>query len=138
MKTKLVVPFLSKAVNISMILLMNITLTNTWSARVVQAAYDPTFSVRLTDNQVHGYEWNLEDTVTLTIDDPDNGVGDDFTDSETVVVADWDPEMTFVFFDLGGFALEPGQVVSMTDGTTTKTHIVRELAVTVVDPVSST
>ena len=138
MKTKLVVPFLSKAVNISMILLMIITLTNTWSARVVQAAYDPTFSVRLTDNQVHGYEWNLEDTVTLTIDDPDNGVGDDFTDSETVVVADWDPEMTFVFFDLGGFALEPGQVVSMTDGTTTKTHIVRELAVTVVDPAADT
>ena len=101
MKNKLVVPFLSKAVNISMILLMIVTLMNTRAVRVVQAAYNPSFSARLTENQVHGYEWNLGDSVTLTIDDPDNGVSNDFTDTQTVVVADWDPTMTFVLFDLG-------------------------------------
>ena len=138
MKNKLVVPFLSKAVNISMILLMIVTLMNTRAVRVVQAAYNPSFSARLTENQVHGYEWNLGDSVTLTIDDPDNGVSNDFTDTQTVVVADWDPTMTFVLFDLGGFVLEPGQEVSMADGTTTKTHTVRDLAVTAVDPAADT
>ncbi|NLG96624.1 MAG: hypothetical protein GX491_04610, partial [Chloroflexi bacterium] len=131
MKNKPIAPFLSKALNISMILLIIASLMNTGAVKTVQASYDPTFLVRLTENQVHGYGWNLDDTVTLTINDPE---GDDFTDYQTVIEADWDPLQTIVFFDLGEFKLKPGQEVSMSDESTTKTHIVRDLAVTVMDP----
>lgn len=99
---------------------------------------NPTFSARKNENQVHGYEWPLGSSVTLTIDDPDNGVGTDYTDTQTVVVADWDPNQTFVRFDLGAFILESGQLVSMSQGGTTKTHTVTNLTVTAVDPALDT
>ncbi|NWG07638.1 MAG: BMP family ABC transporter substrate-binding protein [Chloroflexi bacterium] len=99
---------------------------------------NPSFSARKNENQVHGYEWPLGSSVTLTIDDPDNGVGTDYTDTQTVVVADWDPNQTFVRFDLGAFILESGQLVSMSQGGTTKTHTVTNLTVTAVDPALDT
>ena len=43
-----------------------------------------------------------------------------------------------MLFDLGSFELQPGHLVTMTDGTTTKTHTVRSLAVTAVDAVADT
>jgi ABC-type xylose transport system substrate-binding protein len=99
----------------------------------------PTFSARFPENQVHGYGWYpLGASIILTIDDPDNGVGVDHTDTQQIVVADWDPRQTFVQFTLGGFELQPGQIVSMTDGVTTRTHTVTNLAVTNVDPVADT
>ncbi len=101
--------------------------------------YSPNFAARFPENQVHGYGWYpLGASITINIDDPDNGVGVDHTDTQTVVVADWNPNETWVGFDLGAFTLEPGQLVSMTDGTTTKTHTVTSLTVTNIDPDADT
>lgn len=99
---------------------------------------NPNFSARKNENQIHGYEWTLGSSVTLTIDDPGNGVGTDFTATQTVGVADWNPNQTFVRFDLGSFTLQSGQLVTMSQGGTIKTHTVTNLTVTAVDPVADT
>jgi len=83
---------------------------------------------------VHGYQWTDGVEVALTINDPGTPDPVDYSDSQTVGPAPWDPEQTFVFFDLQeAFAIQPGHVVSLSDGVTTKTHTVRNLAVTGVD-----
>jgi len=104
-----------------------------------QAAELPSFSVS-DHNSVHGYNWPLGAPVTLAIDDPGNGPGVDYTDTKVAEEAEWDPDQTFVWFhapeDQGiEFPIEPGFVVTMTDGTTLKTHIVTGIEVTHVDPV---
>jgi hypothetical protein len=99
---------------------------------------NPSFSARLTENQVHGYEWPLGSSVTLSIDNPNTPLPIDYTDTATVVVADWDPDQTFVPFELGSFVLQSGQLVTMSQGGVTKTHTVMNLTVTDVDPVADT
>ena len=85
---------------------------------------------------MHGYGWPLNISVNLRIDDPDDGVVDiDYSETQTVGVADWDPaNQTFVRFYINNFALEPGQIVTMTDGTVTKTHTITSLSVVSVNP----
>ena len=78
----------------------------------------PSFSGRLTENQVHAYNWPLGAELTLTID----GADEDFTDSLPVGIASWDPSQTFAQFDLGEFTLEPGQTVTLTDGSLPPQH----------------
>jgi hypothetical protein len=95
---------------------------------------NPTFSVRLTEQQVHGYQWPLGNTVTLTIDDPANGPGVDYSATTTSEVDPWNPEQTWLGFDLNGaMVLQAGLLVTMSDGDTTKTHTVTNLVVTGVD-----
>ncbi len=105
---------------------------------------NPNFSARFPENEVHGYEWTLGEVVELLIDDdedPGNGYlyGPQY---ETVVVAPWDPNQTWVKFELGAFELQPGQFVSLTNLVVTKTHWVTDLVVTAVatglDTVSGT
>jgi len=92
-----------------------------------QPSYNPSFSVRITENQVHGYEWPLGSPVDLFIDGA-------YFDTQTVTQADWDPNQTFVWFDLDeSLTLQAGQIIEMTDGTTAKTHTVTGLVVTGVD-----
>lgn len=101
---------------------------------------NPNFSVQLTDNEVHGFEWALGTAVTLTVDDPDTPQPVDYTDSQTVIVANWDPNQTVVRFRLSdnNFTLESGMTVTMSDGSTTKTHEITDLVVTAVDPALDT
>jgi len=95
---------------------------------------NPSFAARLSENQVHGYEWPLGVTVTLTIDDPGTPQSPDYTGSQTVSIASWDPRDTWVGFDLTGvLSLHAGQTVTMTDGVTIKTHTITPLAVTAVN-----
>ena len=97
-----------------------------------QIANLPSFSVRIDEGQVHGYEWPLGTDVTLEVDDPGNGVGVDYTETRSPEPAPWDPGQTWVQFRVaeGGFTLAAGQLVSMFNGDTTKTHTVTDLAVT--------
>ena len=91
----------------------------------------PNFRARMTENELHGYNWPMGATVTLTIDDlagPDYGPV-----SLSPVVAPWDASQTFTQFTLGTFTLQPGQLISMTDGNITKTHTVTDLLVTGID-----
>jgi hypothetical protein len=92
----------------------------------------PSLAARLTENQVHGYQWPSGALVTLSVDDPGTGPGSDYTAQQPV---DGDPNQTVVFFNLPDFfPLQPGYLVSLTDGATTKTHTVTNLAITAIDP----
>ena len=103
------------------------------AAQRASAQASPTLFVSVTagifEGGVFGDNWPLGASVTVTIDDPDT-VGIDYTDTQTAQVADWDLNATFVEFNTNGFAIEPGQVVDMTDGTTTKTHTVTNVTIT--------
>ncbi len=94
----------------------------------------PNFHVRPELQWVDGFKWQLGAEVTLTIDDPSNGTGVDFTATETVTTCDHNPDMTCVRFELGDdFPVQTGHIVTLTDGNTTKTHTVTNLAVTSMD-----
>jgi len=78
-------------------------------------------------NRVVGFHWPADVQVILTIDDPDNGPGVDYTEPQTSVSYGVDPWETKVDFYLSGFTLEPEQVITLTDGNTIKEHIVTNL-----------
>lgn len=95
---------------------------------------NPTFAVRMTDAQVEGWEWPLGADVTMTIDDPGTPESPDYTDTQTVLVADWDPKQTYVQFNFRYvYFIQPGHVVTLTDGATTKIHVVTNLSLANVD-----
>ncbi len=74
--------------------------------------------------------WSPDSTVTLTVED---GSGIVFTDSHTV-----DENGNFTFDLWNVFDLERGQVLTVSDGATTKVHTMRELYVDGVDVVADT
>jgi hypothetical protein len=99
-----------------------------------QAAPGPRFHVQMVENNVEGYDWPVDFPVTLTIDDPSNGAGIDFSNTLSVIPFDDDPTIGWVHFDdLGGLDLAPGMFVTMQNGATTKTHTVTDVVVTSVD-----
>ena len=92
---------------------------------------NPNFAVRTNFDQVEAYEWNLGTTLVLEINNPGNGPGVDYDDTQIVGAAPWAPDQTYVEFHFGGeYDLKPGDEVSLTDGSTTKTHIVTSLEIT--------
>ena len=97
---------------------------------------NPNFSARFPENEVHGYDWPLGTAVTVTIHE--DGVLTDYTDTQSPVVAPWDSNTTWTQFQLGSFTLKPGQFITMTNGTFTKTHTVTGLTITKVDPEADT
>ncbi len=101
---------------------------------------NPSFSVRVDEGEVHGYGWDLGPDITMEIDDPGNGPGVDYTETQTPGPASWDPGQTFVqFFPASnGFDLAPGQTVTMTNGEVTKVHAVTSVAVTGIDAAADT
>lgn len=92
---------------------------------------DPRFDVNYESSQVFVNDFPPGNAVTLTIDDPANGPGIDLSDTRTM------PGGGFLAFQVSqivnGFALKPNQIVTVTDGTTTKTHVAVDVAVTQVD-----
>ncbi|MCP4303289.1 MAG: hypothetical protein GY788_00090 [bacterium] len=101
----------------------------------------PSFSVRMSDQQVHGYEWSEGEPVSLEIDDPGNGPGVDYEADGWPEPAEWDSEQTFVWFGAfedTGFEMFPGFEVTMTQGDVTKSHTVTDLVVTEVNSASDT
>ena len=80
----------------------------------------------IADNKVAGFHWPVGSQVSITI----TGSGPTYTESQTSIANGtdpWDPTSTIVNFQLTGFTLLPGQVISMSDGNTTKTHTVTNL-----------
>jgi oligopeptide transport system substrate-binding protein len=97
---------------------------------VTRFIYSPNIGASVKDNSVWGDQWANGSTVTLTIDDPSNGHGVDFQQEQVSGPADWDPNQTHVNFDLGNFQLKLDDLVTMTNGTITKSLLVPHLQVT--------
>ncbi len=94
---------------------------------------------RVVDERVEGWEWPLGETVTLEINDPLTPANPDYSDTAPVVVAPWDPNITWFNIEFNGlYNLKADDVVSVTDGTTTKTHITTNLAIIGSDPLTDT
>ena len=83
---------------------------------------------------VEGWEWPDGATVYLTID---NAPG--FRREGTAAVTTWGDPRTYVRFDFAdAYYLKPGDVVTLTDGVTARTHAVLNLSITVVDAEADT
>lgn len=94
--------------------------------------------VSMAENVVWGDGWPGGSPLELYIDDPDTPGAPDF--SATQVSCDsCGPNGLDVQFFLGGmFDIQPGHIVTMTDGTTTKVHQVRFLEIEQIDLATNT
>jgi ABC-type transport system substrate-binding protein len=98
--------------------------------RAQEATNPPYFEVVINDQQIHCSNWPMSATLTLTIDDPSNGTGIDYTDTEVVGVI-IPPDESFAMFELAGFfEINAGDIVTVTDGSTVMSHIIKPLMVT--------
>jgi hypothetical protein len=98
----------------------------------------PRFTFGLELQEVVGLDWPAGDDVTLTIDRSATAANPDY-DQTTTVPSSSEPYSMWlvtgnggtVYFDLAGgaFQAEPGDVMTMTNGTTTKVQVVPSLAV---------
>jgi hypothetical protein len=96
----------------------------------------PIFSVFVNTDWIEGEQWPLGVDVTLTIDDPGTPDPIDYSDTQEPHIAPWNPLDTQVEFHLDGFDVQTGHIVTMTDGETTRNHVVLEVDVTSINPVS--
>ena len=94
---------------------------------------NPTFAAHLPGNQVHAYNWTAGSTLNLTIDDPEITGSPDFQATQIVPNNDLYGN-TWTVFELQSFKLKPGQTMIITDSITTKTHVIRTVAVASVNP----
>jgi Leucine-rich repeat (LRR) protein len=76
---------------------------------------DPYFQVYLTGGYIFGYEWTPNSLVTLFINGVESGSG---VSNENGRVFMWSPQ-----------SIVPGQVLVLDDGISTRTHIVKDIAV---------
>jgi hypothetical protein len=105
-----------------------------------QGEPNPNFAVRFLIDQVDGFGWPSDASVTLIIDDPATPEDTDYKATQPVTPGPPpDPDQTLLGFNLRGvFDIQPGHVVTLTNGAITKAHTVTDLAVTDVDPESDT
>jgi len=96
----------------------------------------PNFHVRPNENEIHAFRWPEGNLVHVTVDDPATPNPVDYEETQEAVMTEWFNDMTFMIFRVEGMTLQTGQIVTMTDGTTTKTHVIQELSVTGANPVT--
>lgn len=86
-------------------------------------------------NVVGGEQWEPGKTISLSIDDPSNGAGWDYQDS--LIALDghngWANSQWTFNIDPQEFPIKPGYIVQVTDGTTVKEHVVKDLVITDID-----
>jgi regulation of enolase protein 1 (concanavalin A-like superfamily) len=83
---------------------------------------------------VDGWYWPLGAQLQLTVDDPNTAESPDLTMSKTVDVVTEPPDNNSVWFDFAGvYDLKAGDVVTLTDGTTTRSLVVSVLSINAVD-----
>ncbi|MEO8357706.1 MAG: ABC transporter substrate-binding protein, partial [Chloroflexota bacterium] len=96
---------------------------------------NPSFGARPKDDVIEGWQWPVGATVTVEIDDPAVAGTVNYTGQAEVYVPDWNPNETR--FDLnfnGQYDLKPDDIVTVTDGTTTKTHVVTNFELVEINP----
>ena len=90
----------------------------------------PQIGANLTLNSLTEWDWSMGTVLTVTVDDPTNDVGVDFSRTSTIGGVEEDPQGRL---DFGDFQLAPGQLITATDGETARELIVPGLAVTSID-----
>jgi hypothetical protein len=102
--------------------------------RSAEAGGPPSWFAVVVDNDiVMGDDWIANGTVTITIDDPTNGMGVDYTTTAPTDGGNW------FFTAIGGaYDVKPGDFVTVSDGIMTKTLTVSHVAVTGIDAAADT
>jgi hypothetical protein len=112
---------------VGVVLVIAIAVGATWVW--AQASGTPILRVLIYHSVILGEYWPGGATVTLTIDDPITGPGVDYTESVAVP-----PDGEVVFDMRASFQLQPGQLVTLSDGLITRELTITSLQVTSVDP----
>lgn len=91
----------------------------------------PSISAFPVADNINGHNWPLGAPLQIEIDDPATPANPDYTGQ----ASDWDPNVnSFQMIDFSGqYDMKPGDIVTVTNGTITKTHIVTELSITEID-----
>lgn len=94
----------------------------------------PAFAALPQFDMVESWDWELDSSIHMTIDDPATPGLIDYEDTGTSAPPEWDPNGRYVVFNFGDFYdLKVGDIVNLTDGVLTRTHTVENLSVTTVD-----
>ena len=98
------------------------------------------FLIAFPENEaVEGWEWPEGAVVHLAIDDPTTAASPDFERDGIMAVTTWGDPRIYVCFDFAGkYDLKARDIVTVTDGATGRTHVVRNLSVKAVDVASDT
>jgi basic membrane lipoprotein Med (substrate-binding protein (PBP1-ABC) superfamily)/fibronectin type 3 domain-containing protein len=102
---------------------------------------NPYIEVNPNSNWLHAREWPLGVEVTLTIDDPSNGAGVDYTDTATMQQAPWnpgDPNDIVADFTWPDIGVQPGFILTMSGDGVNKELVVPPLSVSEIDPLADT
>ena len=93
---------------------------------------NPKFDVWPVENYLSGWDWLPNSPIEILVDDPSNGPGTDFS---VTVTSD---ESGYILHGFGeDIQLQPGFLITMDDGATTKEHVTN-LVVTGADPDTDT
>lgn len=93
----------------------------------------PTFAVRANSDEMEGWGWVNGTTVTIEIDHDGDTVADIIRTAD-VIIAPWDSNQTWFYYNFQGeFDIQPGDVVTVTEGAITKTHTVTNVEITNID-----
>ena len=92
------------------------------------------FEVTPEDDRVESWDWPEGVTVTLTIDDPITGPEVDYEDTQ--VSTSTEDGTSVEFITAGQIDIQPGFRLTMTDGNFIKAHVVTDLQVLSMDPVT--
>jgi len=91
------------------------------------------------NDAVEGWEWPDGTTVYLTIDDLTTEQSPDFAREGVMAVTTWGDPRTYIRFDFAEeYDLKVGDVVTITDGVTPRTHVVLNLSLTAINPTTDT
>lgn len=97
---------------------------------VASLPYPITFGARPATDTIEGWEWPVHQLVTITVDDPLTGASLDMTMTALPSWVEGQRDRTLFTAVLEGYDLKVGDIVTVTNGTTTKQHIVRNLVLT--------
>jgi len=99
---------------------------------------NPWFSAFPEGDAVEGWDWPLSAVVHMTIDDPSTEPLPDFEMDGTVILAPWGSGQHWLWIEFGGeFDMKPGDFVTLSDGLTTRTHVVQNLSITDINPIEN-
>lgn len=100
---------------------------------------NPHFAVFPEWESIEGWEWPAGAVVHLTIEDPATLQSPDYSGDEPVGPTPWDPNQLWVQFNFANtYDMKPGDIVTLDDSVTARTHTVRNLGITAVDREANT
>jgi hypothetical protein len=106
------------------------------NGNVIQQAWRmPRPVIEAAPNLIRASDWPLGANITMTFDDPSNGVGIDYSAQAIMMLNDPNyPDIPIANFDWpNSFPPGAGYTITMTDGVTSKTYVVKQLQVTTID-----